>query len=134
MKKRKPLSLDAKRSGWVGCNILFDHIPSQGRIGVVLNGIAVKKEQVLERVKYSEYLNTENVESRGWLFDVLNCVNNIHKQTFVLEEVYAFESALSNKHPLNRNIRPKIRQQLQVLRDMGMIEFIERGVYRKVVL
>jgi type II restriction enzyme len=46
--------------------------------------------------------------------------------------VYRFENRLAGLHPQNRNIRPKIRQQLQVLRDRGLLEFVERGVYRVV--
>ena len=33
--KRKPLSENAKRHGWTGCNILYDQIPLQGRIAIV---------------------------------------------------------------------------------------------------
>ena len=31
----------------------------------------------------------------------------------------------------NNNIEAKIRQQLQILRNKGIIEFLERGHYRK---
>jgi type II restriction enzyme len=37
---------------------------------------------------------------------------------------------LSNKHQDNRHIKEKIRQQLQILRDKGYLEFLERGRYR----
>ena len=83
-------------------------------------------------MKRSACLNVGNIDSRGWLLDILNCVNGIEKQVFSLDEVYAYEDILSVKHPLNKNIRPKIRQQLQVVRDMGVIEFTQRGVYRKI--
>jgi hypothetical protein len=33
-------------------------------------------------------------------------------------------------YPGNRNVRPKIRQQLQMLRDRGWLEFTGRGRYR----
>jgi type II restriction enzyme len=33
-------------------------------------------------------------------------------------------------HPQNRNIEAKIRQQLQMLRDHGLIEFLGNGRYR----
>jgi type II restriction enzyme len=39
-------------------------------------------------------------------------------------------ATLAKLHPANRNIRPKIRQQLQVLRDMGLVEFLGGGEYR----
>lgn len=32
---RKPLSNTARRAGWVGCNILIDKIPEQGKIPIV---------------------------------------------------------------------------------------------------
>ena len=46
--------------------------------------------------------------------------------------MYQFEDILKVKHPRNNNIRPKIRQQLQFLRDKGFIEFLGDGKYRKV--
>jgi hypothetical protein len=51
------------------------------------------------------------------------------KSQFSPGELYAFEAALKTAHPENRNIRPKIRQQLQILRDLGLIEFMEPGKY-----
>ena len=41
-----------------------------------------------------------------------------------------FEERLSRLYPGNHNVRPKIRQQLQVLRDRGWLEFVGRGRYR----
>jgi type II restriction enzyme len=38
---------------------------------------------------------------------------------------------LQKLHPANRHVRDKIRQQLQVLRDLGLIEFLGRGGYRQ---
>ena len=35
------------------------------------------------------------------------------------------------KHPNNNNIRAKIRQQLQQLRDRGIISFLGNGRYQK---
>jgi type II restriction enzyme len=69
-------------------------------------------------------------QARGWLADVLRCVERLYS-TFTLENVYSFEVELAAKHPKNRNIRPKIRQQLQVLRDLGLVEFMTPGVYRR---
>ena len=41
-----------------------------------------------------------------------------------------FEDHLARLHPMNKHIRPKIRQQLQVLRDHGIVEFLGKGLYR----
>ena len=72
------------------------------------------------------------MESKGWLLDVLVCVERIKKQEFSLEDVYAFEGYLKGKHPANHNVKAKARQQLQFLRDKGVVHFLGRGRYRKV--
>ena len=53
-------------------------------------------------------------------------------ETFTLEQMYRFEEVLANKHPDNHHVKDKIRQQLQMLRNNGIIEFTGRGHYRKV--
>jgi hypothetical protein len=60
----------------------------------------------------------------------MKCVEAIGKQQFLLDDVYAFEPALSRLYPENRHVKQKIRQQLQVLRDCGYLEFLSRGRYR----
>ena len=45
--------------------------------------------------------------------------------------MYSFVDELQVKHPDNNHIPDKIRQQLQFLRDKGIIEFKGSGVYRK---
>ena len=57
------------------------------------------KEAVISQVKRSTLLSATSVETRSWLFDVLNCVNKIQSQVFSLHDVYAFEEYLSEKHP-----------------------------------
>ncbi len=44
--------------------------------------------------------------------------------------VYAHAGSLAKRHPQNRHVQPKIRQQLQELRDMGLVEFPGGGDYR----
>ena len=61
--------------------------------------------------------------------DVLGCVRAIGKVEFTLDDIYAFERRLAALHKNNRNVRAKIRQQLQVLRDRGVLEFLGRGRY-----
>lgn len=67
---------------------------------------------------------------RGWTLDVLNVVRRLDKQEFELSEGYGFADELSQLHPRNRYIEPKIRQQLQRLRDLGFLEFVVSGRYR----
>lgn len=132
IEKRNPLSETARRADWTGCNILLKAIPIQGSIFIIENGVIQEREKVIAQLNRSRSLEQKNVESRGWLLDVLNCVNAIDGNIFTLDEVYEFEPLLAAKHPENNNVRAKIRQQLQFLRDKGYIEFLSRGQYRKI--
>ena len=132
VEKRKPLSSAAKRAGWGGCNILLSEIPAQGRISIIKDRAAVEKKTVLAQVQKAARLETAEMEARGWLLDVLCCVNAIRNECFTLDEVYAFAGTLAERYPNNNNVRPKIRQQLQYLRDRGFLEFLGRGRYRKI--
>lgn len=127
--RRRPLNATAKRAGWEGCMISLADVPALGRIGVVRNGTIRPKAAVLEQWKRGSRLLTTEPESRGWVADVLACVERLYS-TFTLDNAYSFEKELAQKHPKNRFIRPKIRQQLQVLRDLGLIDFVSPGVYR----
>lgn len=132
VEKRKPLTENAKRAGWVGCNILFNNIPIQGRIPIIQDGHSASKSLVMKRVKQAEQIRIDNITERGWLFDVLDCVNMVKSDIFSLSMIYSYESILSVKHPKNNNIRAKIRQQLQQLRDRGVISFLGNGLYQKI--
>jgi len=46
------------------------------------------------------------------------------------QDVYAFEKDLAVTHPENKNVKPKIRQQLQFLRDKGYLTFLGEGLYK----
>lgn len=131
IEKRKPLSENARRAGWTGCNINLTSIPQYGKIYVVQNSVEIEHHLVIEACKKVESLRTNSLESRGWLMDVLQCVDKLENE-FSLEEMYAFTDILKAKHPDNNNVQPKIRQQLQVLRDKGFLEFTTRGHYKKV--
>jgi len=126
---RTPLSLTARRAGWQGYTIKLGQIPAQGMIEVVRRGHVREKADVLAQWRQTDSLLKVRPETRGWLADVLRCVERCFA-TFTLANIYAFEGELAAKHPENHNIRAKIRQQLQVLRDLGFIEFLGSGEYR----
>lgn len=63
----------------------------------------------------------------------MNTVEAIGRPEFTLDDVYAHEASLSALYPGNNNVRPKIRQQLQVLRDRDWLAFNGRGTYRRTV-
>lgn len=131
IEQRAPLSNTAKRKGWTGCNILIGQIPSQAMITIIRNSIPISKNIVTSQVRQASLLYTNNLNSRGWLLNTLNCINAIQSETFSLADMYKFENILSAKYPNNHNIKAKIRQQLQFLRDKGFVSFLGRGIYRK---
>jgi type II restriction enzyme len=129
IEKRAPLSPVARRAGWVGCNILLDRIPQDGKIAIVSDGSVVAEQDVRREFSRVRRLAEVPPSVRGWTLDVLNAVRKLGVSHFSLQELYRYESELTGLHPHNRNVRPKIRQQLQVLRDLGLIEFTSPGNY-----
>ena len=133
VEKRKPLAVYARRAGWVGCSIRLDKIAPEGKLRIVQGGIACAPADVRKRYAAVRPLASLPVSVRGWTLDLLKLVRQIGKSEFGLGDAYRFESELGRLHPQNRNVRPKIRQQLQVLRDVGLLRFISPGRYRLVV-
>jgi type II restriction enzyme len=130
IEKRKPLAPTARRAGWVGCNILLGFVPPQGRIAMVHAGQVVPKGAVREKFRAIKPLAEIGAAKRGWTLDVLTAIRSLGKAEFTLDDAYSFEQRLSAMHPDNRNVQPKIRQQLQILRDMGYLVFERPGHYR----
>jgi type II restriction enzyme len=130
--KRPPLSPTARRAGWVGCNIDLSKIVSTGKIFLVKNAQVLDAEQVQYSFTKTLFLREKTVDAKGWLLDIMQCIDAIPKDAFTLDEVYRFEETLRLKYPNNNFIKDKIRQQLQVLRDKGIIEFTGRGTYKKI--
>ena len=70
-----------------------------------------------------------------WKAEILLCIEQycIENQTpfFTLEDMYKFVDSLALKYPNNNYIEDKIRQQLQFLRNEGLIQFIDNnGSYK----
>ncbi len=125
--RRKPLAPTARRAGWVGCNIDLNHIAPEAQIPVVTASKPSPPAQVRARYNRLKPLREIKAIHRGWTLDVLNILRHLGRPEFTNEEVYAFDRALEALHPGNRHIRPKIRQQLQILRDSGLLLHIGNG-------
>jgi type II restriction enzyme len=113
------------------CNLNLSVIPPDGKIMVVDEGEA--RPHALARREFRESMRFQEVplRERGWASLVLAKVRQIGKTEFTLADVYAYEEAMHAVYPDNSHVRPKIRQQLQVLRDLGYLEFLDgRGEYR----
>ena len=130
IERRKPLRTTARRAGWVGCNIVLDSVPPEGRIQVIHSGNVISKSAVRRNFHSVQPLADFSVKRRGWTLDVLTTLRSLNRPEFTIDDAYSFERILSRQHPDNRHIRPKIRQQLQILRDLGYLIFVRRGYYR----
>jgi type II restriction enzyme len=144
--KRKPLSETARRAGWIGCNIALNRIPPDARIPIITTSAPLRlcvennsrkfvqfvssPEEVRQKFQKVKPLKDLPIKNRGWTLDVLNLIHRLGKPEFTNEEIYAFASELEKLHPVNRHIRDKIRQQLQVLRDLGFLIHIAHGAWR----
>lgn len=130
--KRPPLSDTAKRAGWVGCNIDISNVAEAGKVFLVKDSKIIDKKNVETSFNKTLFLREKSINSKGWILDLMHCVDLIKKESFSLEDVYKFEEKLKLKYPNNNFIKDKIRQQLQLLRDKGIIEFVGRGNYKKI--
>lgn len=132
IQKKNPTLPKGRSNPWIGCNILIGQVPLTGRIPLITRGAHVSKGEVLDRWQATLFLRDASLSARGWLLAVMKAVEAVGKAEFDLDDVYAHEATLAALYPDNHNVRPKIRQQLQVLRDRGWLEFTaRRGTYRR---
>jgi type II restriction enzyme len=127
---RPPLAPTARRAGWVGSKIVLAGVPESGKVWFVQGGEALPRDAVLAQWRSTLFLREAGAAARGWLIEVMKCAEGLGRESFELADMYGFEDRLSALYPGNNNVRPKIRQQLQVLRDRGWLEFLGRGRYR----
>ena len=107
-------------------------LTQNGKIFLVKNSEALPQKDVLEKWRNTNFIKYKKGNAKGWILEIMNCADKINRKTFSLEDMYSFESHLKQKYPKNNHIKDKIRQQLQVLRDKGIIEFKGHGKYEKI--
>ncbi|MEI2755866.1 MAG: DpnI domain-containing protein [Chitinophagaceae bacterium] len=130
--KRPPLSSTARRAGWVGCNIDISKVAESGKVFLVRNTEIIDRKVVNQFFNKTLFLRQKSSDAKGWILDIMKCVDEIKNDIYTLDEIYKFEQKLKLKYPNNNFIKDKIRQQLQILRDKGIIEFVGRGQYKKI--
>lgn len=131
VEKRKPLSVNARRAGWTGYNLLIKQIPSYGITPIVQDMIIRPIEMVLGETKRIVDLYTVDISKAKWKMELLKIVDKMPEE-FNLAQIYLFSEILKRKFPENNHIEDKIRQQLQIIRDSGVIEFVGKGKYKKI--
>jgi len=119
------------RPNYIMCSIDLSLIPKSGKIFYIKDGKLEIKKKILENWNKTLFLReSKKSELKGWILDVMNCIDKLNKKEFFLDEIYNFENILSKKHPANKHIKDKIRQQLQFLRDKEYLEFSNKGKYK----
>lgn len=86
---RKPLSNNARRAGWIGCNILLDSIPPDGRIEIIASQTIIPRTQVRKQFTNTIPLKKISAPKRGWTLDVLNQIRSLNKDVFSLNDAYS---------------------------------------------
>lgn len=96
-----------------------------------------EQQAVREAEESLSELVLEQAEARlnesltGWRGAVFKVLTRIDARSFELSDVYDYVPELARQYPDNENVKAKIRQQLQELRDLGLIKFLGGGYYRK---
>ena len=69
---------------------------------------------------------------KGWTRLTLQGVLSMPESEFQIPDLLAVCGPMAaRQYPRNQNVRPKLRQQLQILRDRGLVEFLGKGLYRR---
>ncbi|MCW5549327.1 MAG: hypothetical protein KIT44_10230 [Opitutaceae bacterium] len=129
--QRKPLSASARRSNWTGYVLDVGLIPASAKIPLIVEGSEIPRRVVREQYARIAKIQTLKPEQRGWTLDVLRCVESLPNEIFTNDDIYAFEPELAKLYPENRHIRDKIRQQLQILRDRGLLKSPKPGIWQR---
>jgi len=97
-----------------------------------------KGKNIKQQRQYQELIEIENELPRsrlivsdlsGWMKLVYE---SLPDSSFTTSDIYQFEEKFRNIYPENRNIKAKIRQQLQYLRDYGLLVNPSRNYWKKV--
>lgn len=118
------------RPNYIMCNIDISNIPSSGKTFYIKDKQVQSKTKILDEWNKISFLKeSSSAQSKGWLLDIIKCIEKLEKENFSLNDMYQFEKYLKIRHPENNNIEAKIRQQLQILRDKNYLKFESRGKY-----
>jgi type II restriction enzyme len=128
--RRKPTWPKGRNKPWVGCDVMLDRVPPQGRISLIANRQIFSPKAVRSDLQQLSVLQKGKFESRGWKLEILRVVTSLGKAEFTNHDVYAHESELAAIFPHNSNIQEKIRQQLQYLRNSGFLEHVSSGHWK----
>jgi len=100
----------------------------------------LKKIPPVQKIEYPQFDLSGTYESdinsiakslTGWKQSVFILLNTMQEDIFSSREVKIIAEQLKEAYPDNHNREAKVRQVLQQLRDIGLIEFTSPGIYRR---
>ena len=109
---------------------ILKNAPPRYRLDIPEIDIGRQPEELQVEIYTGGAQSIENGLS-GWKLDTFRVINKIEKRLFNLNDIYSHKNELQDLHPDNHRIEQKIRQQLQYLRDLDIIEFLGNGRYLK---
>lgn len=87
---------------------------------------------IIRRLKEKEKVLPKPIPRKSELFGWMKLVyERLPSGIFKTSDIYQYEEEFQRIYPENRNIKAKIRQQLQFLRDMGLIKNPSRNRWEK---
>jgi len=86
------------------------------------------RQRLREKARSLARPTVRRADLTGWAELVYNA---LPEGEFKTRDMYRHETEFQTVYPGNRKVREKIRQQLQWLRDLGLLEHIARGRWRK---
>jgi len=107
----------------------MDLIGPDGQVRIIERGRVYSPVEVRQQFRRFIPLSKVAPSERGWTTLTLSAIRTLSKRRFTLKDLYDRELQFGMHYPDNKNIRAKIRQQLQVLRDFGLVRFDGRGEY-----
>lgn len=97
---------------------------------IIIDDTELKGQSEIPEI-YTGGIGTITSSLSGWKLEVFNCLLKLSKEIFSLKDLNQFKIQLQKRYPNNNFVNAKIRQQLQYLRDIGLVEFLGKGMYRK---
>ena len=74
----------------------MSNVAEVGKVFLIKDSKLIDKEIVENSFKKTLFLRQKSNESKGWILDVINCIDSINTEKFTLEDVYKFEEKHSD--------------------------------------
>lgn len=91
----------------IGSKILLDRVPESGKIHIVRGSVIRAKELVLAEWQKTLFLRNESPETRGWLLDVMKCVEHSASATSRLTKSTPSKGISAISIPATRTSNPR---------------------------